>query len=213
MYPSVVFVCKKLRKDVVFLDYVIKNHKNMYIKLDENGRAVTCGEKDKALFEFHKASNILESLPKTLKKMGFKVDCIPDVGTKEIKPKVITKSYTPPENVMRWIEKFGVCEDVLNEARQRKEELIGELSDIDKKFSDMIHQIELEDKVNMFIAWQERNKIKEIREKRRYIKDELLIVGSILGEINSSCLQREKVQKIINGLSNRKYTFRIVEDE
>ena len=77
----------------------------------------------------------------------------------------------------------------------------------------MIHQIELEDKVNMFIAWQERNKIKEIREKRRYIKDELLIVGSILGEVNSSCLQREKVQKIINGLSNRKYTFRIVEDE
>ena len=45
MYPSVVFVCKKLRKDVVFLDYVIKNHKNMYIKLDENGRAVTCGGK------------------------------------------------------------------------------------------------------------------------------------------------------------------------
>lgn len=100
----------------------------------------------------------------------------------------------------------------MTEARQRKEELIGELSTVDKKFSDIIHQIEFEDRVNMYIGWQERNKIKEIRKERRNIKDELLIVENVLREVNVSCLQRERVQNAINGLSKRKYTLRIVEE-
>ena len=55
------------------MDYVIKNHKNVFIRLNENGKAVTCTEFDKTLFEFSKAKNVLNCLPKTLKKLNFKV--------------------------------------------------------------------------------------------------------------------------------------------
>lgn len=203
---------------MVTLDYVIKNYKNVYIKLDDNGRPVTCDEEHKGLFEYSKAKNILGSLPKTLKKMNFNVDCIPDIQMKNldkktVEPKIIQENnYIVSENITRWVDKFGTCGDLLNEARQRKEELIGELSTVDKKFSDIIHQIEFEDRVNMYIGWQERNKIKEIRKERRNIKDELLIVENVLREVNVSCLQRERVQNAINGLSKRKYTLRIVEE-
>lgn len=37
------------------MDYVIRNHKNLYIKLNENGKPVTCAEHEKSLFEQSKA--------------------------------------------------------------------------------------------------------------------------------------------------------------
>lgn len=61
------------------MDYVIKNHKNVFIRLNENGKAVTCTEFDKTLFEFSKAKNVLNCLPKTLKKLNFKVEAVPEI--------------------------------------------------------------------------------------------------------------------------------------
>ena len=37
------------------MDYVIKNHKNLYIRLNKNGTPVTCAEHEKTLFEQSKA--------------------------------------------------------------------------------------------------------------------------------------------------------------
>lgn len=64
------------------MDYVIKNHKNVYIRLNQNGKAVTCAEHEKTLFEYSKAKNVLSGLPKTLKKLNFKVEAIPDIVSK-----------------------------------------------------------------------------------------------------------------------------------
>lgn len=36
------------------MNYVIKNHKNVYIRLNKNGVAVTCAEHEKTLFEEQK---------------------------------------------------------------------------------------------------------------------------------------------------------------
>ena len=44
------------------MDYVIKNHKGVYIRLNQNGAPVTCAEHEKSLFEQSKAKNILDSL-------------------------------------------------------------------------------------------------------------------------------------------------------
>lgn len=49
------------------MDFVIKNNKNVYIRLSENGKAETCKEKNMGKFTEQKAKNILKSLPKTLK--------------------------------------------------------------------------------------------------------------------------------------------------
>ena len=50
------------------------------------------------------------------------------------------------------------------------------------------------------------------QQRRRNIKDELMIVENVLVEINPDCLQRERVQKAVDGLLGRKYTFRVVEE-
>ncbi len=199
------------------MDYVIKNYKNVYIKLNKNGQPITCSKSERTLFEYSKAKNICDSLPKTLKKLNFKVEAIPDIVTpKEIKrigEKIIqNQNYIPSENITQWVDKFGVCADILNEAKQREKDLINELENSDKELLDILHSIELEKPKDMYGGWQEYKQIKSNREKRRDIKDELLIVENVLREINPDCMQRERVQKAIDGLLSRKYSFRIVEE-
>lgn len=197
------------------MDYVIKNSRNVYIKLDENGRPITCIESMKGKFEYSKAMNILNNLPKAIKKFDFKVEGIPEIRVKEnIETKIVNKDvYIPSENIVRWVDKFGVCADILTEAKQRQDELIQELHKVDKEFLDILHIIEIEKSKDMYSGWLEYKRIRENRGKRRNIKDELLIIENVLREINPSSLQRERVQKSIDGLLNREYTFRIIEEE
>ena len=56
------------------MDFVIKNNKNVYIRLSENGKAETCKEKNMGKFTEQKAKNILKSLPKTLKNLNFRIE-------------------------------------------------------------------------------------------------------------------------------------------
>lgn len=66
----------------------------------------------------------------------------------------------------------------------------------------------------MFSGWKLYKRIRSNRIERRNMKDELLIVENVLEQIkNISCFHREKIQKAIDGLFTRKYTFRIVEEE
>ena len=126
------------------MDYVIRNKSGLYVKLNENGTPITCNESQKDLFEYSKANNICNSLPKALKKFNFYVECVPDIQPKVEEQKVITtNTYVPSENVTRWINEFGQCEDVLDKARKRYEFLNGELSDVDLKLQDILHDVSL----------------------------------------------------------------------
>lgn len=196
-------------KEVVVLDYLIKNKKGVFIKLNDKGSPITCREHNKGVFEYSKARNLVDSLPKSLRRMGFYVEAIP-----EIPPKTIENTKTEvSEQVARWVDKFGICADTLNEAKSRADELIQALYDIDQELIDVLHVIEIEKPKDMYSGYLEYKHIKNIREKRRDIKDELLIIENVLKEINPSCLQRERVQKAIDGLLGRKYKFRIVEED
>lgn len=198
------------------MDYCIKNNKNVYLKLNENGTPVTCVESVKGIFEYSKAKNIIGSLPKTLKRLNFQIEAIPDILPKEEKnfgKKVIQKeNYSLSEDITRWVDKFGVCADIFNEAKNREKELIVELEKIDKELLDILHIIEIEKSKDLFKGWQLYKNIRNNRERRRNIKDELLIVDDVLREINPACIQRERVQKAVDGLLGRKYTFRIIEE-
>lgn len=55
--------------------------------------------------------------------------------------------------------------------------------------------------------------IKANRKNRRIIKDELLIIQNVLEKVDSFWLSREQIQKAIDGLFKRKYSFRIIEEE
>lgn len=201
------------------MNYIIKNHKGVYIRLNENGKAVTCAEHEKTLFEQSKAKNIIDCLPKTLRRLNFKIEVIPDIVVKKEEPgkkvekKIIqNENYIIPDEIKKWVEKFGICDDILKEAEKRRDELNKALSEIDKDFSNIIHQIEFEDKIDLYGGWQERNRVKENREKRRRIKDELLVISNVL-KMDFRNLDRNTVDKVVAGLVKRKFTFRLVEED
>lgn len=77
---------------------------------------------------------------------------------------------------------------------------------------DMMHEIEFEGSIDLYGAWKERNKIKENREKRRVIKDELLFISKIL-EMDFKNFNVNDIDEIILWLKNRKYTYRTMEYE
>ena len=207
------FLYPFLRKEMVFLDYIIRNKSGLCVKLNENGAPITCNESQKDLFEYSKAMNICNSLPKTLKKMNFKVEAVPEIQPKiDEQNTITTNTYEPSDNVTRWINELGRCEDILSEASNRYEELNGELSDVDLKLQDILHTIELSDKCDMYKAWQMINEIRDLRKKRRNIKDEKLVLSGIKSQ-GITYLNRKSVQKCVDGLSNRKYKIRIVEEE
>ena len=195
------------------MDYIIRNKSGLYVKLNENGTPETCNESQKGLFECSKANNICNSLPKQLKKFNFFVEAIPEIQPKIDEQNVITtNTYEPSNNVTRWINELGRCEDILSEASNRYEELNGELSDVDLKLQDILHTIELSDKCAMYKSWQMINEIRDLRKQRRNIKDEKLVLSGIKTQ-GITYLSRSSVQKCVDGLSKRKYRIRIVEEE
>lgn len=105
------------------MDYAIKNRKNVYIRLNQNDNPVTCTEYEKTLFEHSKAKNILDSLPKTLRRLNFKVELVLDIVNIEPKQKVIeSHDFRVSSNIKRWIEKLGICDDILKAIWKRKDE-------------------------------------------------------------------------------------------
>lgn len=198
---------------MIILDYIIRNKGGLYIKLNENGTPVTCSELQKGVFECSKANNICNSLPKQLKKFKFFVEAVPDIQPKIEEQKVITtNTYKPSENVTRWINELGYCEDILSKAHNRYEELNGELSDVDLRLQDVLHKIELADKCDMYSAWRIISQIRDLRKQRRNIKDEKLVLSGIKSQ-GITYLNRKSVQKCVDGLSKRKYKIRIIEED
>ena len=201
------------RKELVILDYIIRNSGGLYIKLNENGTPITCNELQKGLFECSKANNICNSLPKQLKKFKFFVEAVPDIQPKIEEQKVnTTNTYKPSENVTRWINELGRCEDIISEANNRYQELNAKLSEVDLKLQDVLHNIELTDKCDMYKSWKMINEIRDLRKQRRNIKDEKLVLSGIKSQ-GITYLSRSSVQKCVDGLSKRKYRIRIVEEE
>ncbi len=190
------------------MDYVIRNNRGVYIKIDSGGRPVSCNFKDRTLMDRNKARNILNSLPKSLKKMKFFMEAIP-----EIPPRVIEtpQTYKPSENITRWVEQFGTCGDIFNSAVKRSNELIGILYDLDKGLLNILHSIEIEKPKDLYTGWQLYKAIRENRTQRRETKDEIQIIQNVLTNINPECVQRERIQKAVDGLFHRKYTYRIIE--
>ena len=209
----VLFFILIFTKGVVVLDYIIRNKSGLYVKLNENGTPETCNESQRGLFECSKANNICNSLPKQLKKFNFFVEAVPEIQPKIDEQNVITtNTYEPSDNVTRWINELGRCEDILSEASNRYEELNGELSQVDLKLQDVLHNIELADKCDMYSAWQIVSQIRDLRKQRRNIKDEKLVLSGIKSQ-GITYLSRSSVQKCVDGLSKRKYRIRIVEED
>lgn len=203
------------------MDYVIKNRKNLYIRLNENGLPVTCSETNKGLFEYSKAKNIVDNLKKNLKKLNFRVEAVPDTiliqKSERDRDKnasitfIKNEDYNIPDNVIHWINKFGICSDIVKEAELKEKELYIELSNVDKAFSNIIHEIEFKKSIDLYGAWLVWKKIKNNRKKRRDIKDEIYVIQKFV-KMDFRKLDEKTINKTMTELANRKFKFRVVED-
>lgn len=192
------------------MECVIKNRKNVYIRLNSNGCPVTCSESEKTIFDEHKAKNIIGSLPKNLKKLKFKVEYVCE-DVKKDEEKFIHKDYILPEEIKVWVEKFGICDDIIKEAQKRNDELNKIMSNYDKTISNLLHEIELENSKNAYEGYLKYRELKTVVDERRKSKDEWLIINNIL-RMDFRNLDREAVNKAVIGLAKRKFTYRIVEE-
>lgn len=205
------------------MDYLITNpSKKVFIRLDDNGRPETCDRETAQKFESSKAKNIVDHLPKTLKRFHFKAQAFPEITSQvnknivqEIEKNIIQGNvdYEVTENITQWIDKFGSCADVLEEAKERQKLLLQQLEDVDNKLLDILHRIELELPKDLYHGWLLYKEIKTNRKNRRVIKDELIIIQDVLEKVNSFWLSRERIQKAVDGLFKRKYRFRIIDEE
>ena len=132
---------------------------------------------------------------------------------------ICKECYVPMIEVMSFMkdkrEKFCRCPKCYYETKHRKlrdDELNGELSNVDLKLQDILHNIENTEKCDMYSAWQTMNEIRKLRKERRQIKDEKLILSGIKTQ-GITYLSRSSIQKCVDGLSKRKYRIRIVEED
>lgn len=192
------------------MDYVIKNSKGVFIKLDKNGSPVTCVESAKQLFEFSKAKNIHSSLPKGLRRMNFRVEAIPDIS----KPKEVVESntYKVSDEILSWRDKFQTVDEIKSESKDRLDELAELLHENAQKILDVRHKIELENNKNMYDGYLLYVDLRTLLRSRRVMKDEQLILKDFL-HMNFSNFSSEQIEKTIAGLSTRKYEIRIMEED
>lgn len=156
-----------------------------------------------------KLKNILSSLPKTLKRYNFHVEAVPDIPPKTKE----NKTYVVPEEVSRWINKFGTCGEILAEAKARSDILIAQINSCDEQLIDIAHEAELESDLNMYKGYLIYVRLRDNQRMRRKLKDELLIISDVLDDVSPSKLHKSRIQKAVNGLLHRKYKYRITEVE
>lgn len=196
---------------------VIKNRKDVYIRLNHNGSPVTCTDSEKTFFEESKANNILKSLPRNLKRLKFKIEIVPDSIKCEQQCEgeslevIKNDNYIIPETIYKWVEKFGICDDILKEAKTRKHELNKIISNCDKTISNLLHKIELENSKNAYEGYLLYRQLKEIVDERRKFKDEFTIINNIV-RMDFRKLDRENVHRAVAGLAKRQFTYRIIEE-
>lgn len=203
------------------MEYAIVNNNGVYIRLN-NGQPVACTKKTRDTFQKQKAENILEHLPKSMRRLHFKLECIPDIKIQTPVERIVeaTKTsikgndgYEVSESVRSWIDKFGECERILNDVAKRYKELEIELKRADEELIDILHEVELEKPVDLYRGWIFYKRIRTNRKNRRNLKDEMVIIHNVIAEVDTTKVSKERTQKAINGLFSRKYRYRIVEIE
>ena len=169
-------------------------------------------------------------MPKTLKRLKFQLEAVPEIINKPIeepikvpvkeKKKELKKepivlendNYRVPDSVIAWKDKFRVCDELIQEAKKRNESISVELSDIDKKICNAYHVIEFTKKIDMYNAWMTYKSLHELLVHRRALKDEKIIPLKIL-RTDFGSISKKTIERSIDGLSKRKFTFRIVEED
>ena len=194
------------------MDYAILSpDKKVYIRLDECGRPVTCAKSNAQHFEYSKAKNIVNSLPRTMKRFRFTVEAIPEIAPpKEEDEIIVREEWNIPEGVVQWVERVNQVSTLMKDARQRKKELSHDLSNADKQIINLRHEVRLGKPLNACEGYKKYREWKSLEERRGDIKDELFGVTEILN-CDMNDISDKKMKNIISALRDR--VFEIREEE
>lgn len=214
MWHSVFFI-PKFKKGVIILSQYVITDGSRFIYRDYSGKYVPTSKECMAdTFSKKQADSIYKnSLPKALKCVFYvqKYD-EPQQGIKQVTKEDIdnTEKVMMTENIQCWLDRVSDLNGLARDALHRKEELLRELSNVDKELSDINHYIEFVN-LNASQGYKAYRLIKERRIKRRSIKNELMVLEIILGKKISESIVDE-INKSVEGLDNRKYEPRIMKE-
>lgn len=187
--------------------FIYRNHSGKYVP--------TYGETMADIFNKKQAETIYNNqLPKALKSVFYvekydKQDKLPE-GVKPVTQSDIddTEKVMVSDNIQKWLDKLSDLNGLAKDALHRKEELVNQLSNIDKELSDLLHYIEFCN-LNAAQGYTAYKMVKERRIKRRSIKNELTVVEAILNKKISESLTDE-IMKTVKALDQRVYEPRVI---
>ena len=199
----------------VLAKYVI-TYGTRWIMKDRKGKYVpTSCEAFADMFGNKEANSVYQNnLSKALKSV-FHVEKIdkPPALIKQISHedvKLNTETVSVAENIQRWLDKISDLNGLASDALHRKEELLNQLSLVDKELCDINHYIEFCN-LNAAQGYKAYKMIKDRRIKRRSIKNELQVLEIILGKRISETATDE-IQRAVEGMDKRKYEPRVLNE-
>ena len=187
--------------------FIFRNHFGKYVPTPSEAMA--------DIYTKKQAEGICKcSLPKTLRGIFHvqKYDITPE-NVKQVSQSDLvnnTDVVIISQNIQVWLDKVSGLNGLRKDAKKRKEELCKQLSDVDKELSDINHYIEFCN-LNAAQGYKAYKMIKERRIKRRTIKNELVVVETILEKRLSDSIA-EEIEKVIHNLNVRTYTPRILNE-
>lgn len=199
----------------VLAQYVITDG-TRWIMRDRNKKYVpTSNEALADIFGNKEANSVYQNnLSKALKSVFHveKIDkppaLIKQISHEEVKSN--TETVSVAANIQYWVDKVSGLNGLAAEALHRKEELINQLSEVDKELCDINHYIEFCN-LNAAQGYKAYKMIKDRRMKRRSIKNELDVLNMILGKKLSESVTNE-ITNAVSGMDKRIYEPRVLNE-
>ena len=200
---------------MLLAEYVITDG-SRWIMRDRKGKYVPISNEALADKYSSKVANTVlnNQLSKALRNV-FRVEKI-DEPPENVKQATITEINSNTEkvliaeNIQRWLDKISDLNGLASDALHRKEELLNQLSLVDKELCDINHYIEFCN-LNAAQGYKAYKMIKDRRIKRRSIKNELQVLEIILGKRISETATDE-IQRAVEGMDKRKYEPRVLNE-
>lgn len=200
---------------VLLAEYVITDG-SRWIMRDRKGKYVPISNEALADKYSSKVANTVlnNQLSKALRNV-FHVEKV-DEPPENVKQVTITEINSNTEkvlfaeNIQRWLDKISDLNGLASDALHRKEELLNQLSLVDKELCDINHYIEFCN-LNAAQGYKAYKMIKDRRIKRRSIKNELQVLEIILGKrISETAI--DEIQRAVEGMDKRKYEPRVLNE-
>jgi len=189
--------------------FIYRNHSGKYVPVKSESMADLYSKKQAEAIHAN-------CIPKSLRKL-FRVERSSVIQVdKSIKPPDAVQISNNTEKVMLstniqlWVDKIKDLNGLAAEVSERKETLLNQLRDVDKKISDINHYIEFT-KLNASQGFKAYKLIKDNLSHRRVVKNELTVLNIILDYKLDEAVE-EEIMKRIEGLDKRNYKPRILEE-